>query len=142
VKVGRPHGLDGSFYVDGPIEKGATVLIGDQEFTVEDRKGTDAKPIIRLSGIDDRDAAEALRGRTLTPGNGQQATGNEKDEWPIEDLVGCEIEGVGKVTGVLEGMSCDVLEVGDELIPLVTDAVTRVDIENKVIEVNREFLGL
>jgi len=39
-------------------------------------------------------------------------------------------------------MSCDVLEVGDELIPLVADAVTRVDVENKVIEVNREFLGL
>ena len=77
-----------------------------------------------------------------TAGNGQGATGNEKDEWPIEDLVGCEIEGVGKVTGVLEGMSCDVLEVGDELIPLVTDAVTGVDVENKVIQVNREFLGL
>jgi ribosomal 30S subunit maturation factor RimM len=39
-------------------------------------------------------------------------------------------------------MSCDVLEVGDELIPLVTDAVTSVDVENKVIEIDREFLGL
>ena len=141
MKVGRPHGLDGSFYVDGPVDEGATVLIGDEEFTVEERKGTDAKPIIRLSGIDNRDAAESLRGQTLSPSNEQRATVNE-DEWLIEDLVGCEIEGVGKVTGVLEGMSCDVLEVGDELIPLVTDAVTRVDVENKVIEVNREFLGL
>ena len=58
------------------------------------------------------------------------------------NLIGCEIKGVGKVTGILQGMSCDMLEVGDELIPLVTDAVTRVDVENKVIEVNREFLGL
>ena len=60
----------------------------------------------------------------------------------MEDLVGCRIEGLGVVTGVLEGMSCDVLEVGDDLVPLVTDAVTRVDVENKMIEIDREFLGL
>jgi len=140
VKVGRPHGLDGSFYIDAPLDEGATVRIGEREFTVAGRKGTDAKPIIRLEGIDDRDAAEALRGQTLETGNGERATGN--DEWLIEDLIGCRVEGVGAVTGVLEGMSCDVLEVGDELIPLVTDAVTKVDVENKMIEVNREFLGL
>jgi 16S rRNA processing protein RimM len=142
VKVGRPHGLDGSFYVDGPVDAGATVRIGDQEFTVAERKGTDAKPIIRLEGIEDRDAAEALRGEVLSPSNEQRATSNDEDEWLIEDLVGCRVEGLGEVTGVLEGLSCDVLEVGDQLIPLVTDAVTRVDVENKVIEVNREFLGL
>ena len=142
MKVGRPHGLDGSFYVDGAVDVGATVVIGDREFTVEARKGTDAKPIIRVTGIEDREAAEALRGETLTPGNGQRATGNEEDEWLIADLIGCQIEGIGEVTGVLEGMSCDVLEVGDELIPLVADAVTNVDVEKKVIEVNREFLGL
>ena len=65
-----------------------------------------------------------------------------EDEWLIEDLVGCQIAGLGRVTGVLEGMSCDLLEVGDQLVPLVTDAVTKVDVENKVIEINREFLGL
>jgi 16S rRNA processing protein RimM len=142
VKVGRPHGLDGSFYVDAPVEAGETVRIGDEEFTVAERKGTGAKPIIRLAGIDSRDAADALRGKTLDPSNEQGATSNEADEWPIEDLLGCTVEGVGKVTGVLQGLSCDLLEVGDELIPLVTDAVTRIDVENKVIEVNREFLGL
>lgn len=139
MKVGRPHGLDGSFYVDGPLDEGVTVRIGDREFTVAERKGTDAKPIIRLSGVEGRDAAEALRGEVLSPA---EAEPPGDDEWPIEDLVGCRIEGVGEVTGVLEGLSCDVLEVGDQLIPLVTDAVTRVDVENKVIEVNREFLGL
>jgi 16S rRNA processing protein RimM len=140
VKVGRPHGLDGSFYVDEPLDEGALVRIGEREFAVAERKGTDARPIIRLDGIDNRDAAEALRGETLATGNWQPATGD--DEWLIDDLIGCRIEGVGEVTGVLEGMSCDVLEVGDELVPLVTDAVTRVDIANKVIEIDREFLGL
>jgi len=141
VKVGRPHGLDGSFYVDGPLDEGATVRISDREFVVAERKGTDAKPIIRLEGIEDRDAADALRGETLSPTSDERPATND-DEWLIEDLVGCEIEGIGKVTGVLEGLSCDVLEVGDELIPLVADAVTNVDVDNKLIEVNREFLGL
>ncbi len=141
MKVGRPHGLDGSFYVDAPLEEGAVVRIGGREFTVAERKGSDARPIIRLGGIDDRDAAERLRGETLTPSNEQRATSNE-EEWLIDDLIGCRIEGLGVVTGVLEGLSCDVLEVGDELVPLVTDAVKRVDVANKVIEVDREFLGL
>ena len=139
MKVGRPHGLDGSFYVDEPLEEGALVRIGEREFTVVERKGTDARPIIRLAGVDDRDAAEALRGEPL---NAAAAEPLGDDEWLVEDLVGCRIEGLGVVTGVLEGMSCDVLEVGDELVPLVTDAVTRVDVAHKVIEVDREFLGL
>jgi 16S rRNA processing protein RimM len=140
VKVGRPHGLDGSFHVDVPLEEGALVRIGERAFTVAERKGSDTQPIIRLEGIEDRDAAKLLTGKTLVPGNEQRATGD--DEWLVEDLVGCRIEGIGEVTGVLEGMSCDVLEVSGELVPLVGDAVTKVDVENKVIEVDREFLGL
>ena len=139
MRVGKPHGLDGSFYVDAPLEEGQTVTIGEQEFTVAERKGTDSRPIVRLKGIDDRDAAEALRGETLNAAAEEPVA---EDEWLIEDLVGCRIEGVGVVSRVLGGMSCDVLEVNGELIPLVTDAVTKVDVENKVIEVDRDFLGL
>jgi len=139
VKVGRPHGLDGSFYVDGPVEEGAEIVIAGRTHTVLQRKGTEPKPFIRISGVDDRDGAEALRGQEITLANPEPLG---SDEWLVEDLVGCRIQGLGEVTAVLSGMSCDVLEVGDELVPLVTDAVTRVDIEDKVIEVNREFLGL
>ena len=141
MKVGRPHGLDGSFYVDEPLEEGETVTIGDRDFTVAARKGTDAKPIIRLKGIEDRDAAEKLRGKKLTPTSDERPATSE-GEWLIEDLVGCKVEGIGEVTAVLEGVSCDVLDVEGVLVPLVTDAVTRVDVENKVIEVDRGFLGL
>ena len=140
MRVGKPHGLDGSFYVDAPLDVGAAVTIDGRGYTVAERKGADAKPIIRLDGVDDRDAAEALRGQTIRAGNEQRETGN--DEWLIDDLIGCRIDGIGEVTAVLEGLSCDVLEAGGELIPLVTDAVTRVDVENRVIEVDRGFLGL
>ena len=141
MRVGRPHGLDGSFHVDAPLAEGAVVRIGEREFTVAERKGSDARPIIRLAGIEDRDAAEALRGQTLTTSDERRATSDE-EEWLVEDLVGCRIDGLGTVEAVLEGLSCDVLQVDGELIPLVSDAVTRVDVANRVIEVDRDFLGL
>src|SRR3954447_9426986 len=66
-RVGRPHGLDGSFHVTGP----ETELLAGQ-FTVAGvtrdvtrRAGTDAAPILRLEGIDTREAVEALRGEPL-----------------------------------------------------------------------------
>jgi 16S rRNA processing protein RimM len=139
VKVGRPHGLDGSFYVNGPLEEGAEILIGGKPHVVLKRKGTGTKPFIRVDGVEDRDAAEALRGETITLANPEPPG---EGEWLVNDLLGCEVKGVGRVTDVLPGISCDVLEVGDQLIPLITDAVRSVDTENKVIEVNKEFLGL
>jgi 16S rRNA processing protein RimM len=142
--VGRPHGLDGSFYVEAPagrpLAEGTEVTIGDRAFTIDRRAGTDAKPIVRVEGVGDRDGAAAMRGQTIGATGDAEPPG--EDEWLIADLVGCRIEGIGEVTAVLEGLSCDVLEAGGQLIPLVTDAVTRVDVDNKVIEVDREFLGL
>jgi ribosomal 30S subunit maturation factor RimM len=45
---------------------------------------------------------------------------------------------------VLDGPSCELLEVGEDalLIPFVSDAVKRVDIHERVIEIDRDFLGL
>ncbi len=144
-RVGRPHGLDGSFYLEVPSrvpEVGAVVLLGGRERTVERRAGTDLRPILRLSGVEDRDAAAALRGKdALEPG---AAGVPETNEWPAEQLVGCRIEGMGEVRRVVVGPSCDVLEVGAEghLVPFVRDAVKRVDPRAGVIEVDRSFLGL
>jgi ribosomal 30S subunit maturation factor RimM len=68
----------------------------------------------------------------------------ESDEWLAEDLVGCEVPGVGTVTRVVAGPSCDVLEVdpGGTLIPFVSDAIKDVDLDRRRIDVDRAFLGL
>ena len=144
-RVGRAHGLDGSFYVNRPgheLTEGMSVNVAGRAAVVERRAGTDARPLIRLSGVVDRDAAEALRGEALT----LSASGGalEEGEWPAADLVGCKIEGLGEVRRVVEAPSCDLLEVGDEgiLVPFVSDAVKRVDVDARVIEVDRAFLGL
>lgn len=144
-RVGRAHGLDGSFYVDRPshsLELGTVVRVAGSEYTIVRRSGTDERPICRFEGIEDRDSAAALRGEFLLLD--QEDSPLEEGEYVVSDLVGCHIEGLGYVERVLDGPSCDVLEVGEDgvLVPFVSDAVTGVDLEKRVIEINREFMGL
>lgn len=143
-RVGRPHGLDGTFHVDGAddeLPEGAEVFVGGRAAVVERRAGTAERPLVRLSGVGDRDAAAALRGEALlVAADGPAAEG----EYDAAELVGCEVAGVGEVRRVVNGPSCDVLEVGPEgtLVPFVSDAIRRVDTQARVIEVDRRFLGL
>jgi 16S rRNA processing protein RimM len=142
-RVGRAHGLDGSFYVEHPaepLEQGTEVNVGGRAARVERRAGTADKPIVRVSGVADRDAAEALRGERILVDGGDLAEG----EYLTEDLVGCEVVGVGVVRRVIAAPSCDLLEVGDEgvLVPFISDAVKRVDTAARVIEVDAAFLDL
>jgi 16S rRNA processing protein RimM len=140
-RVGRPHGLDGSFYVEHvaePLVAGAEVVVAGRSATVERRAGTDDRPILRLSGVEDRTAAEALRGEAILVDGGELAEG----EFLTADLVGCEVPGLGAVRRVIAAPSCDLLEVGDDavLVPLISDAVKRIDTAGRLIEVDLEFL--
>lgn len=138
-RVGRAHGFDGSFWVDDPtssFELGSRVRIAGAEHEVIRRDGTDDRPLIKLAGIDD---PAALRGELLLAD-----VELDEGEYLVSDLVGCEVPGIGRVERVLDGPSCDVLEVGPDavLVPLVGDAVKRVDLGARIIEVDRRFLGL
>ena len=144
-RVGRPHGLDGSFYVENAahaLPAGTEVRIGELTAKIERRAGSDERPLVRLAGITDRDGAQALRGQEVQVPGGREELSS--DQWYDDDLIGCRIDGLGEVNAVLHGPSCDVLEVGPDklLIPLVRDAVTRVDIDAREIEVDRRFLAL
>jgi 16S rRNA processing protein RimM len=153
-RVGRPHGLDGSFHVREPspslLGLGARVVVDGREIAITRRVGDDRRPIVRLEGHDDRSAAEALAGQQLLVER-TEAPELESDEWWAEDLEGCTVsDGVRRV-GVVRRMlalpSCEVLEVvrgegeGDLLVPLVSDAVRSVDIDRKQIDVDLRFLG-
>jgi 16S rRNA processing protein RimM len=152
--VGRPHGLDGSFYVREPKEgllgEGSQVVIDGQERTITRRAGNDQRPIIRLAGYEDRPAAEGLRGQALMVAR-TEAPELEEDEWWEEDLVGCTVRDgereVGEVRRLLGLPSVDVLEVArdgdrpDLLVPLVSDAVRSVDVERKLIDIDLGFVG-
>ena len=135
-RVGRAHGLDGSFYVEGashPLPAGTVLLLGGRSLTVERRAGTDARPLVRLAGLFD---PRAVRGEPLLVEDRLA-----EDEWLAGDLVGCEVEGVGRVRKVLDGPSCSVLELEDgRLVPFVSHAVESVDLGTGRIRVKEGFV--
>jgi 16S rRNA processing protein RimM len=98
---------------------------------------------VRLSGVVDREGAEALRGEELVVPV-ESAAEPVAGEWDASELVGCEVPGIGSVRRVVAAPSCDLLEVGDAavLVPFVSDAVRRVDPAAGVIEVDLRFMGL
>jgi 16S rRNA processing protein RimM len=152
-RVGRPHGLDGSFYVTQPraslLDPGRTLLVGDREDEIVRRAGTDARPIVRLASCTTRTAAEALRGTDLHVSRAE-APELEEDEWWPEQLEGCAVHDGEREVGVVRELralpSCDVLHVARDgraelLVPLIRDAVRSVDVDAKRIEIDLEFLG-
>jgi 16S rRNA processing protein RimM len=150
--------LDGSFYVTGArtrlLALGTAVTVGGRAASVVRRAGTDEHPIVRLEGVGDRGAAEALRGLELTV---ELADAPElgEGEWWASELEGCLVldgeRHVGIVARLLELPSCEVLEVrlaaadaersaGELLVPMVREAIRRVDIGKRRIDIDMSFL--
>jgi 16S rRNA processing protein RimM len=151
-RVGRPHGLDGSFYVTRPVPE----LIGAAETIEVDgvprrvlrRAGAPERPILRVEGFATRPEIEAVRGATLRVDEALAPLG-EDEYWPHE-LAGCTVHDGGRDVGVVRRMitlpSCEALEVeraggGEILVPLVHDAIRAIDRESKRIDVDMEFVG-
>ena len=134
-RVGKPHGHDGSFYVDGAAHQlalGAEVFIGERRHRVARRAGTDKRPLIRLAGVGNPASA---RGEVLLVD-----VALDEGEWLAADLVGCLVPGRGRVTRVLDAPSCSVLELEDgSLVPFISDAIR--SIEGGEIHVDEHFLG-
>jgi 16S rRNA processing protein RimM len=152
-RVGRPHGLDGSFYVTGARSRlltvGAKVTLDGAVYEIVRRAGVQERPIVRLAGLADRAAAEALRGVTLHVALAE-APALEEGEWWGRELEGCAVfdgdREVGTVSALLELPSCEVLEVarrggGELLVPMVKDALRSVDVSARRIEIDLDFLG-
>ena len=149
-RVGRPHGLDGSFHVTRPrpvlLVLGGEVRVGGPAHEIVRRAGTDDRPILRLAGVDDRSGAEALRGEDLLVARSDAPQLEAGEYWP-EDLEGClVVTADGRELGTVDCMrplpSCEVLEVGELLVPMVGDAVLSVDTGNRRIVVDPTFLGM
>jgi 16S rRNA processing protein RimM len=154
-RVGRPHGLDGSFYVTRPrprlLSLGAAVSVAGRVTTIVRRAGTDARPIVRLDGIEGRSAVEELRGMDVTVEDAA-APALEDGEWWAHELEGCAVvdgeELLGTVQQLIELPSCEALEVRPAgggavvLVPMVKDAVRSVSPAERRIDVDLDFLGL
>ena len=116
------------------------MIVGDRSFAIERLAGTAERPIVRLAGCSSRSDAEALRGSelrvmdSLAPG-----------EFWARDLVGCAVVDGERSVGVVSRMvalpSCEALEVGDLLIPMVRDAIRSIDVDARRIDVDMDFVG-
>ena len=147
-RVGRAHGLDGSFHVTSPRPRllvlGTPTDLGE----IVRRAGTDERPVIRVAGCETRDAAEALHGRPLQVSLAD-APALEEGEWWAHELEGLSVTDgertVGTVRRMLELPSVEVLEVeradGSELlVPMVSDAVRSLDVAARRVDVDLGFL--
>jgi 16S rRNA processing protein RimM len=124
----------------GALALGATVTVTGTEYEIERLAGTAERPIVRLSGCSSRADAEALNGADLLA----PAVLDEGEYW-ASDLVGCMVvdgaREVGVVTRMVALPSCEALEVGELLIPMVRDAIRSIDLEARRIDVDMGFLG-
>jgi 16S rRNA processing protein RimM len=153
-RVGRPHGLDGSFHVTRPdarlLASVDELLVDGRLERVDRRAGTDERPILRLAGHAGREAAEALRGAQLAVPV-DRAPALEPGEYWAHELEGCAVfdgeRRVGEVRRMIPLPSCEALEVaradgaGELLVPLVRDAIRSVDVAARRIDVDLAFLG-
>jgi 16S rRNA processing protein RimM len=153
-RVGRPHGLDGSFHVTRPdarlLADRDELLLDGRPVQVDRRAGTPEKPILRLAGHAGRAAAEALRGAQLSVPL-EAAPALEEGEYWAHELAGCAVvdgdRTVGEVRRMVPLPSCEALEVAradggpDLLVPMVRDAVRGVDVAGRRIDVDLAFLG-
>jgi 16S rRNA processing protein RimM len=150
-RVGRPHGLDGSFHVvgaDADMLQGRSVVhVAGAPREIVRRAGTEDHPIFRLAGSSSRDDAEALRGEELTVPIDELELG-EGEYWAHE-LAGCAVVDGDLAIGFVRRMSalpsCEVLEVdrpdGSELlVPMVRDAIRSIDVAARRIDVDLSFL--
>jgi 16S rRNA processing protein RimM len=119
------------------------LTIAHGRVAIERRAGTEDRPILRLEGHNSRDAAEALRGQPLLV-SVEEAPALEEGEFWAHDLVGCRVVDGSRSVGVVSRMvalpSCEALEVGEALIPLVRDAIRSIDVEAGVIDVDMGFV--
>jgi 16S rRNA processing protein RimM len=142
--VGRPHGLDGSFFVEGPSERedafaaGATLYVdGEPLQVVASKHGAQNRPVIRLDRRVERGAVLSVPRDSLPP--------LDEDEYYAFQLVGLVVEEeggrlLGRVSDVLDYPANDVLELDSGAsLPLVEACVRQVDLEGGRIVVAPGF---
>ena len=143
-RVGRPHGVDGSFFVEDAsgvperFARGAKLLAdGQQVEVVGSKRGSGGRFVIKLDRAVPRGTALAVRRDALPP--------LAEDTYYAFQLVGLDVEEeggrrLGTVTEVDNGPANDVLELDTGvLLPLVESCVLSVDLEQRRILVSRGF---
>ena len=144
-RVGRPHGLDGSFVVERPsenerlFEPGTTLLAGGMPATVAGRKRSGGRLVIKLDPPAERGADLTVRRSELPE--------PEPDSYYAFQLEGIEVieEGgrrLGLVQKVAPGVANDVLELDSGIsLPMHEACIREIDLAAGTIVVAVGFAG-
>ena len=145
-RVGRPHGVDGAFVVEGGstdearFAVGAELLVdGEPATVVASRRAGGGRRAVKLDRPVSRGAELRVPRSVLTP--------LPEGSYYVSDLVGLEVldeDGVivGRVSDVLPGPANDVLELDTGLLlPLVEACVREVDLTTRRVLLNPGFTG-
>ena len=142
-RVGRPHGLDGSFVVEDASEDpsrfavGARLFAGSEPVTVAAAKRAGRRVVVRLDRPVERGTELSVPRADLPPPG--------EDGYYVFQLVGLEVEEeggrrLGLVQDVAPGVANDVLELDTgHALPLVGECVLDVDLDRRRILVARGF---
>ncbi|MCX5210609.1 ribosome maturation factor RimM [Kitasatospora sp. NBC_00240] len=150
-KIGRAHGIKGDVSVEVRTDEpelrlgpGAVVLTDPAStgpLTVESGKVHSGRLLLRFAGVNDRNAAEALRGTVLISEVDPEERPDDPEEFYDHQLIGLDVvllDGtpVGELTEVVHLPYQDLLTVtkadGTEvLVPFVTRIVPTIDLENQ-----------
>jgi 16S rRNA processing protein RimM len=145
-RAGKPHGLDGSFFVERASEDperfavGAVVYVdGERAEVIASKRGSGGRPVIRLDRAVPRGSELAIPREALPP--------TEEGEYYAFQLVGLEVEEeggrvLGRVADVVPGVANDVLELDSgPALPLVDACVREVDLDRGRIVVAAGFVA-
>ncbi|HSC50741.1 MAG TPA: ribosome maturation factor RimM [Gaiellaceae bacterium] len=144
-RVGKPHGLDGSFFVEHASEdeqwfaRGVKLRVDGEPAEVVGSKRSRGRPVIRLDREAPRGAELAVPRAELPP-----LGDDEYYEFQLVGLEAVEDGGrqLGRVVALHPGPANDALELeGGLLLPLVGACVLQVDLEAGRILVARGFAG-
>jgi 16S rRNA processing protein RimM len=131
-RVGKPHGLDGSFFVEhastdpARFAVGAALVVGGEAVRVVASKRARGRPVIRLDRRVERGSDLTVPVSELPPA--------ERDSYYVFQLVGLAVEeqggrSLGRVSAVEPGVANDVLELDSGLaLPMHEDCICDVDL--------------
>lgn len=158
-RIAKAHGITGEVVVDirtddpaarfstGATLRGRTGRNGpERDFTVESVREHAGRLLLRLTGVADRSAADALRGTLFLVEAAQLPPLDDPDEFYDHQLEGLMVRtsagaNVGVVAEVLHTAAGELLSVKNEagaevLVPFVSAIVTSVSTDDGVIEID------
>jgi 16S rRNA processing protein RimM len=142
-RVGKGHGLDGSFVVEDASEDperfavGAELFVDGEPAKIVSVRRARGRPVVRLEHRPRRGAPLEVPRSALPP--------TAENEYYVFELVGLRVDGqdgeaLGTVVDVAPGVANDVLELDSGLaLPMVEDCVQEVDLDGRRIVVAAGF---